>query len=70
VDENSTSARISQGHTYKWKNATVAGVASFWGDEDEFVICTDLKSTSRRLEQIYMKSLTVVLELAKFIYGI
>jgi hypothetical protein len=43
-------------------------VASFWGDEDEFVICADLKSTSRILEQIYMKSLTVVPELAKFIY--
>lgn len=45
LDAKSTSGqvRFSRGHTYKWKTAMVASVASFWGDADEFVICADLK---------------------------
>jgi len=45
LDENRISVRISRGHTYKWKTAIVASVASFWGMDDEFVICADLKTS-------------------------
>ena len=45
LDENSTLACISRGCAYKWTKPMVANAASFWGGDDEFVVCADLKGT-------------------------